>query len=58
MQVVFFLVPLGLMVLVIAIWAFCWAVNAGQFNDMDNPAHQVVFDDMEERARMVGDKDE
>jgi cbb3-type cytochrome oxidase maturation protein len=49
MQVVFFLVPLGLMVLIVAIWAFCWAVNSGQFNDMDLPAHQILFDDLESR---------
>jgi cbb3-type cytochrome oxidase maturation protein len=47
MQVVYFLVPLGLMVLIIAIWAFCWAVNSGQFNDMEQPAHQILFDDRE-----------
>jgi cbb3-type cytochrome oxidase maturation protein len=51
MQVIFFLVPLGLMVLIVAIWAFIWAVNSKQFEDMDHPAHQVVFDDKEERAR-------
>lgn len=45
MQVVYFLVPIGLFVLTLAIWAFCWAVNNGQFNDMQAPAHQVVFDD-------------
>lgn len=49
MQVVFFLIPLGLMVLFLAVWAFCWAVNSGQFNDMELPAHQIIFDDKEQR---------
>lgn len=54
MQVVYFLVPVGFIILVLAIWAFCWAVNAGQFNDMQAPAHQVIFDDKEQRAQQGG----
>lgn len=54
MQVVFFLVPLGLMVLLLAVWAFCWAVNSGQFEDMDHPAHQILFDDKEHRDVETG----
>ena len=54
MQVVYFLVPLGLMVLLVAIAAFCWAVNSGQFEDMDNPAHKIIFDDQEMERRKGG----
>lgn len=50
MQVVLFLVPLGLIIVAAAIWAFCWAVNSGQFNDLEQPAHQIIFDDKEARA--------
>lgn len=49
MQVVLFLVPLGLIIVVAAIWAFCWAVNSGQFNDLEQPAYQIIFDDKEAR---------
>lgn len=49
MQVVYFLVPIGLLILILAIWAFCWAVKSGQFEDMDQPAHQIIFDDKEQR---------
>ena len=57
MQVVYFLVPLGLMVLIIAICAFCWAVNSGQFEDMDNPAHKIIFDDKEARQQQRVERD-
>ena len=33
----------------VAIWAFIWAVNHHQFDDMDSPAHQILYDDKEER---------
>lgn len=36
------------MVLVaVAIWVFFWAVDSGQFDDLDGPAHSILFDDEE-----------
>ena len=37
--------PLGLLLLGLAVWAFFWAVGAGQFDDLDTPAWSVVMDD-------------
>lgn len=49
MSIIYFLIPIALVMLGIAIWAFIWAVNHQQFDDMDSPAHQILYDDKEER---------
>ncbi len=45
MNILFLLIPLGLLLLGFAIWAFFWAVGTGQFDDLDTPAWSVVMDD-------------
>ncbi|HLT91420.1 MAG TPA: cbb3-type cytochrome oxidase assembly protein CcoS [Woeseiaceae bacterium] len=45
MSVLFLLIPLGLLMLGIAVWAFFWAVANGQFDDLSTPALSVVMDD-------------
>jgi cbb3-type cytochrome oxidase maturation protein len=51
MSMVFALVPLAMALLGVAIWAFFWAVRAGQFDDLDTPALRILLDDDEEVAR-------
>ena len=45
MDTLYFLIPLGLLLLGLAVWAFFWAVGSGQFDDLDTPAIRVVMDD-------------
>lgn len=45
MNILYLLIPLGLLLLGLAIWAFFWAVGSGQFDDLDSPAWSVVMDD-------------
>lgn len=45
MSILFLLIPLGLLLLALAVAAFFWAVGAGQFDDLDSPAMSVVMDD-------------
>lgn len=45
MDIIYVLVPLSLVLLAIAIAIFFWAVRNGQFDDMDSPAHKILFDD-------------
>lgn len=45
MAILLLLVPLSLMLLVAAIWAFAWAVKRGQFDDLDTPAIDILRDD-------------
>jgi len=36
---------LALILLVLAVWAFFWAVRTRQFDDLDSPALQILLDD-------------
>lgn len=45
MEILYILIPLGLLVLGVAIWGFLWAVKTGQFDDMEGPAHRILMDD-------------
>ncbi len=45
MNVLYVLIPLALILLGLAVWAFFWAVGSGQFDDLDTPAMRVIMDD-------------
>ena len=47
MSILYVLIPLALLLLGLAVWAFFWAVGSGQFDDLDTPAMRVVMDDDE-----------
>ncbi|UTW49624.1 cbb3-type cytochrome oxidase assembly protein CcoS [Bacterioplanoides sp. SCSIO 12839] len=51
MDIIYVLVPLSLLLLAIAIGIFFWAVKSGQFDDMDSPAHKILFDDDDDLPR-------
>lgn len=51
MSILFVLIPLGLALLGLAVWAFVWAVNHDQFDDLDGAAHRILFDDDLPRAQ-------
>jgi cbb3-type cytochrome oxidase maturation protein len=45
MNIIFLLIPLGLILLLAAIAAFFWAVRNGQFDDLETPAWRILMDD-------------
>lgn len=45
MTILLLLIPLSLLLLVAAAWAFIWAVRKGQFEDLDTPALDILVDD-------------
>jgi cbb3-type cytochrome oxidase maturation protein len=45
MTILYLLIPLGLVLITLALWAFFWAVSKGQFDDLDSPAVQILLDD-------------
>jgi len=49
MSILFALIPLAIALLGLAVWAFFWAVRAGQFDDLDTPAVRILLDDEEAR---------
>jgi cbb3-type cytochrome oxidase maturation protein len=51
MNVLLLLVPLSVLLLGAAIWAFVWAVRRGQFDDLDSPALDILVDERAPAAR-------
>jgi len=45
MDILFLLIPVSILVLIVAIWLFIWAVKGGQFEDMEGPAYRIIMDD-------------
>jgi cbb3-type cytochrome oxidase maturation protein len=45
MNIIFLLIPLGLIILLIAVAAFFWAVRSGQYDDLESPAWRILLDD-------------
>ena len=45
MNILYLLIPLGLVLVVIMVAAFFWAAKSGQFDDLQTPAVQILLDD-------------
>lgn len=47
MESLFLLVPIALIFVAIALKVFFWAINSGQYDNLDTEAHRILFDDDE-----------
>ncbi|MEM7282265.1 MAG: cbb3-type cytochrome oxidase assembly protein CcoS [Pseudomonadota bacterium] len=47
MNIIFVLIPLSILFLIVAVIAFFWAIDSGQFDDLDSPAVRILDDDQE-----------
>ena len=45
MDILFLLIPLGLVLVALIAGFFIWSVNHRQFDDLEGPAHSIVHDD-------------
>lgn len=50
MEVIYLLIPLSLVFLAVAVWLFFWAVRSEQYDDLEGPAHRILFDDRDTRS--------
>lgn len=60
MNIILLLIPLSIIMLVLGVWAFFWAVNHAQFDDLDTPAMSPLAADelvSDAEARAVADRD-
>ncbi|MBF0197292.1 MAG: cbb3-type cytochrome oxidase assembly protein CcoS [Planctomycetes bacterium] len=55
MSVIYILLPLALVLVILALWAFIHAVKTGQFDDLSTPAYRLLIDD---EVREAKDKQE
>ena len=45
MEIIYFLVPMAIILVVGIAAGLFWAVRSGQFDDMEGPAHQILMDE-------------
>jgi len=45
MESLYFLIPCALIFIVIAIKVLFWAINSGQYDNLDTEAHRILFED-------------
>lgn len=51
MDSLYILIPVTVVLLVVAVAAYLWSVNSGQFDDLDKAAHGILFDDEDTAAQ-------
>lgn len=47
MPALYIMIPAALLIVAIAVRIFFWAVDSGQYDDLDSPAHSILFDDLD-----------
>lgn len=50
MDILYLLIPLAVVIMIIAVAAFMWAVKSGQYEDLEGPAHRILMDDDDPRV--------
>lgn len=45
MTALYVMIPIAIIIVAIAIGLFFWAVDSGQYDDMEGPAHSILLDD-------------
>jgi len=45
MEVIFILLPLAILIAGAMLALFIWAVRSGQYDDLETPAHRILFDE-------------
>ena len=50
MTILLMLIPISLVLLGFAIWAFVWAVRSGQFDDLDTPSLDILHEEKPPQA--------
>lgn len=48
MNILFFLVPISILIAAMFVGLFIWATNKGQFDDLETPAYKILIDDEHE----------
>ncbi|MDR9826840.1 cbb3-type cytochrome oxidase assembly protein CcoS [Vibrio sp. FNV 38] len=62
MESIYILIPIAILLVVIAVAIFLWAVKSDQFEDLERQGHNILFDDDEamtkKKDRNKGDSNE
>ena len=58
MEIIYLLIPLSLVLVGVIVWVFVWAIQSGQFDDLEGPAHQILMDDDSPDTKSSDDQDD
>ena len=58
MSILLLMVPISLLLLGVAVWAFGWAVKRGQFDDLDTPALDILREERQHSLPPDGPDDD
>lgn len=59
MEIIYLLIPLSIILVGLIIAGFFWAVNSGQFDDLEGPAYRILQDEDElDQQRESDNKDQ
>lgn len=50
MESLYFLVPCALVFIAIAVKVLFWAINNGQYDNLDTEAHRILFDEEKNKS--------
>ncbi len=53
MDVIYILLPVALVIVIIIIAIFYWAVRSDQFDDLEGPAHRILMDDDDSERKIM-----
>jgi cbb3-type cytochrome oxidase maturation protein len=45
MQSLYLLIPIALVLIILAVKLLFWAINNGQYDDLDTEGHRILFDE-------------
>ncbi len=45
MESLYFLIPLALLIIALAVKLLFWAINNGQYDDLETEGHRILFDE-------------
>jgi len=48
MEIIYLLIPIAVIFVLIGLGVFFWAVKNDQFEDLEGPAHSILFEDPED----------
>ncbi|HEN8800920.1 TPA: cbb3-type cytochrome oxidase assembly protein CcoS [Pseudomonas putida] len=58
MPALYVMIPAALLLVGVAVYIFFWAVDSGQYDDLEGPAHSILFDDQDPRHQAAVNADD
>lgn len=58
MNIIYILIPLAILIVIIAVAIFFWAVRSNQFEDLERHGYSILFDDDIKKPRASESKED